>query len=52
MKTKRERNAAGRMVPTEVNGRAGVPFKGVGKHRPEGTKAGPRVASCADYPAD
>jgi citrate lyase subunit alpha/citrate CoA-transferase len=52
MTVKLEKNAAGRMVPTEVNGREGVPFKGICKHRPEGTKAAPRVASCIDYPAD
>jgi citrate lyase subunit alpha/citrate CoA-transferase len=52
MKTKLEKNAAGRMVPTEVNGREGVPYKGVGKHRPDGAKAAPRVVTCADYPAD
>ncbi len=52
MTVKMEKNAAGRMVPTEVNGRASVPFKGVGKHRPGGAKAAPQVASCVDYPAD
>ena len=52
MTTKLEKNAAGRMVPTEVNGREGVPFKGVGKHRPRGAKAAPRLATCIDYPAD
>ena len=52
MTEKMEQNAAGRMVPTEINGRQSVPFKGVGKHRPEGTKATPRVVSCVDYPAD
>jgi citrate lyase subunit alpha/citrate CoA-transferase len=52
MTAKMEKNAAGRMVPTEVNGRDSVPFKGVGKHRPEGNKAAPRVVTCVDYPAD
>ncbi len=52
MTTKLEKNAAGKMVPVEVNGHEGVPFKGVGKHRPEGTRAAPRVASCVDYPAN
>ena len=45
-------NAAGRSVLTEINGRAAVPFKGVGKHRPEGHKTAPPLRSCADYPAD
>ena len=52
MAVKLEKNAAGRMVPLEVNGREGVPFKGVGKHRPTGVKAAPRIASCVDFPAD
>ena len=33
------RNAAGRLVPTVVNGVPQVPFCGVGKYRPEGRKA-------------
>ena len=45
-------NAAGRLVPTEVNGRAGVPFAGVGGHRPTGRKAAPTIATCLDYPTD
>jgi len=52
MAAKLEKNAAGRKVPGEVNGRAAVPFAGVGKHRPDGCKAAPRIASCIDYPAD
>jgi citrate lyase subunit alpha/citrate CoA-transferase len=47
-----ERNAAGRLVPTEVNGRQQTPYAGVGGHRPSGCKAAPAIASCADYPAD
>jgi citrate lyase subunit alpha/citrate CoA-transferase len=46
------RNAAGRRVPLKVNGKDVVPFQGVGKYRPEGRKYAPRIASCADYPAD
>ncbi len=49
---KQVRNAAGRMIPTEVNGKSALPYKGVGKHKPTGRKAAPRVASCADYPLD
>ncbi|MCA9752016.1 MAG: citrate lyase subunit alpha, partial [Gemmatimonadetes bacterium] len=45
-------NAAGREVPREVNGRERTPFRGVGKHLPDGRKHGPRIRSCADYPAD
>ncbi|MBN2012451.1 citrate lyase subunit alpha [candidate division KSB1 bacterium] len=43
-------NAAGRMVPTDVNSTAAVPFQGVGKYRPSGRKAAPSIASCNDYP--
>ncbi len=46
------KNALGRMVPTEVNGKKQVPFQGIGKYKPEGTKHGPKIASCADYPLD
>jgi citrate lyase subunit alpha/citrate CoA-transferase len=49
---KLERNAAGRLVPVEVNGREAAPFKGVGKHRPSGVKAAPRITTCADFPDD
>ena len=38
-------NAAGRLVPTEVNGREAVPYRGVAGHRPEGRKAGSSSAS-------
>jgi citrate lyase subunit alpha/citrate CoA-transferase len=43
-------NAAGREVPALVNGRATVPYAGVGAHRPEGRKHGARIRTCADYP--
>lgn len=45
-------NAIGRTVPTEVNGKPAIPFKGVGKHRPEGNKFAPRISSCVDFPED
>ena len=45
-------NAAGRMVPTVVNGREQVPFQGVGKYQPTGRKTAPPVRSCNDYPRD
>lgn len=46
------KNAAGRMVPTEVNGKPQVPFQGVNGYKPEGSKAAPPIASCTDYPSD
>ncbi len=45
-------NAAGRLVPEVVNGREQTPYLGVGKFRPEGRKASPRIVTCADYPED
>ncbi len=45
-------NAVGRAVPSEINGQAAIPFKGVGKHRPEGKKHAPSISTCSDYPDD
>jgi citrate lyase subunit alpha/citrate CoA-transferase len=45
-------NAVGRTVPSEINGQAAIPFKGVGKHRPEGKKHAPSISTCSDYPDD
>jgi len=46
------RNAAGRQVPVLVNGKEQVPYLGVGAYRPSGSKAGPPIRSCRDYPAN
>ena len=46
------KNAAGRMVPSEINGEAQVPFMGIGKFIPTGRKFAPRISSCANYPDD
>jgi len=46
------KNAAGRMVSTEINGNLAIPFMGVGKYKPTGNKYGPPIVSCADFPAD
>lgn len=46
------KNAAGRMVPTIVNGKEVIPFQGIDKFRPTHKGAAPRVPSCADYPRD
>jgi len=46
------KNAAGRLVPTVINGEEHIPFPGVGKYRPSGRKFAPRIVSCADYPED
>ncbi len=46
------KNAAGRLVPTEVNGQKQIPFRGVNKYKPSGVKAKPPIRSCIDYPWD
>ncbi|HET9696794.1 MAG TPA: citrate lyase subunit alpha [Terriglobales bacterium] len=45
------KNAAGREVPTHVNGREQTPYLGVGKHEPANHKAAPLVRSNKDYPS-
>ncbi len=45
-----KKNAAGRMVPVDINGKTAVPYQGVGKYRPTGNRAAPRIATCVDYP--
>lgn len=45
-------NAAGRLVPTIVNGKQEIPFQGIGKHRPSGRKYAPLIPTVIDYPAD
>ena len=52
MSIKLVKNALGRLVPLEVNGRPQTPFMGVGKFRPSGNKYAPPIVTCADYPAD
>jgi len=44
-------NAAGRRVPSVVNGRRARPYAGVGATLPEGAKHGPPIRSSATYPA-
>ncbi len=46
------KNAAGRPVPTEINGESQIPFKGIYKYKPGGGKAKPPIRSCSDYPDD
>lgn len=45
-------NAAGRKVPTMVNGRPGIPFQGVSKYRPRGQVTAVPIRTCSDYPSD
>ncbi|MBN1233506.1 MAG: citrate lyase subunit alpha [Candidatus Coatesbacteria bacterium] len=46
------KNAINRYVPALVNGKATIPYKGIGKHIPTGRKAAPPIATCAHYPSD
>jgi len=46
------KNAAGRLVPVEVNGQEQIPFKGINKYKPSGNKAKPHIRTCIDYPQD
>ena len=50
--TKLTKNAAGRKVPLEINGRPVIPYKGVGKHNVAGVKYGPKIYTCKDFPSD
>jgi len=52
MRMELRKNAAGREVPLKLNGEVAIPFKGVGKHLPQGDKHAPSLTSCAAYPAD
>jgi citrate lyase subunit alpha/citrate CoA-transferase len=46
------KNAAGKLVPVEINGKPVIPFMGVGKYHPQGNRYGPRITSNADFPDD
>jgi citrate lyase subunit alpha/citrate CoA-transferase len=52
MHTTLVKNAAGRLVPAEINGTEQSPFMGVGQFIPQAPKAAPPIRSCASYPAD
>jgi citrate lyase subunit alpha / citrate CoA-transferase len=45
-------NAAGRMVPTKLNGKSQIPYMGVGKFIPAERKFNTRISSTSDYPKD
>jgi len=45
-------NSIGKLVPSEVNGKPEIPFKGVGKYIPANRIYGTPIASCANFPAD
>ena len=45
-------NSIGRQVPCEVNGKAEIPYMGVGKYIPEGRIYSTPIVSCANFPSD
>ena len=45
-------NAAGRLVPSHVNGQPTTPFRGINAYRPTGKQAAPPIPSSVDYPSD
>ncbi len=44
------KNAAGRLVPDNINGEPAIPFQGVDKYKTEGRKYGKKLSRIADYP--
>jgi citrate lyase subunit alpha / citrate CoA-transferase len=52
MKDNWKKNAAGRWVPSEINGEPVVPFMGVGQYKPSSRKFGPAIPSCSDFPGN
>ncbi len=46
------KNSADRLVPLEINGQTLIPFQGVNKYKPKGSKAKPPIRTCIDYPND
>lgn len=51
MLVERAVNAAGRLVPLQVNGRAVSPYGGPSGATPSGRHAAPPIRSCAEYPS-
>ncbi len=43
------KNALGREIPQETDGRKNTPYQGIGKFFPNGRKAGPQIPTSADY---
>ncbi len=43
------KNAIDREIPVKSDGRANIPFKGIGEYHPEGRKTGPPIPSGKDF---
>lgn len=52
MATKFVKNAVGRMIPEEINGKPVIPYQGVHKYITDGKRYAPPLPSSANYPAD
>ena len=52
MKNKFIKNALGRRIPAEINGKKQIPFMGVNKYKPEGKIYSRKIPSNVDYPLD
>jgi citrate lyase subunit alpha/citrate CoA-transferase len=46
------KNAAGRWVPSEINGEPVIPYMGVGQYKPSSRKFGPVIPSCSNFPVN
>jgi len=44
------KNAAGRLVPDNINGEVAIPYQGVDKYKKEGRKYGALIKNIADFP--
>lgn len=51
-KVELKKNALGRLVPSVVNGKKQVPYKGVDAYVAKGRQAAPPIASAANYPGN
>jgi citrate lyase subunit alpha/citrate CoA-transferase len=43
------KNAIDREIPEKSDGHINIPFKGIGKHKPQGRKIGPPIPAGSDY---
>ncbi len=52
MSTKFVKNAVGRMIPVEINGKPVIPFQGVHGYKTTGRRYGPPIPNAGDFPPD
>lgn len=46
------KNAAGRVIPSHIEGLHVVPYMGIGQYKPDGRHAAPPIRTCAEYPSN